>query len=116
MADASEVPDNGATKMDTQDPAVESTAPEDLEGAIEGDIAPATNSEPAATNLDGANDAPEADKELPAIETRIPAKKDASLREFLSKMDDYAPIVRPLTDSRHTIVRNSVLTNVAADS
>jgi transcription initiation factor TFIID subunit 10 len=29
-----------------------------------------------------------------APESRIPAKKDATLREFLSKMDDYAPIVR----------------------
>lgn len=28
------------------------------------------------------------------IEPRIPAKKDATLREFLGKMDDYAPIVR----------------------
>lgn len=31
------------------------------------------------------------------IEPRIPAKKDATLREFLGKMDDYAPIVRSLT-------------------
>jgi transcription initiation factor TFIID subunit 10 len=30
---------------------------------------------------------------LPAIEPRIPQKKDASLREFLGKMDDYAPII-----------------------
>jgi len=29
----------------------------------------------------------------PAIEARIPQKKDASLREFLGKMDDYAPII-----------------------
>jgi len=28
------------------------------------------------------------------LESRIPAKKDATLREFLGKMDDYAPIVR----------------------
>lgn len=27
------------------------------------------------------------------LEARIPTKKDASLREFLGKMDDYAPIV-----------------------
>lgn len=26
-------------------------------------------------------------------ESRMPTKKDTSLREFLSKMDDYAPIV-----------------------
>lgn len=30
---------------------------------------------------------------LPAPEPRIPQKKDASLREFLGKMDDYAPII-----------------------
>ncbi|KAL1642359.1 Transcription initiation factor TFIID subunit 10 [Diplodia intermedia] len=29
----------------------------------------------------------------PPSELRIPTKKDASLREFLSKMDDYAPII-----------------------
>jgi hypothetical protein len=27
-------------------------------------------------------------------ESRIPAKKDATLREFISKMDEHAPIVR----------------------
>jgi transcription initiation factor TFIID subunit 10 len=31
-----------------------------------------------------------------SAEPRIPVKKDASLREFLGKMDDYAPIVRSL--------------------
>ena len=30
----------------------------------------------------------------PLADARIPAKKDASLREFLSKMDEHAPIVR----------------------
>ncbi|KAF2771439.1 transcription initiation factor IID, TAF10 subunit, partial [Teratosphaeria nubilosa] len=30
---------------------------------------------------------------IPLIEPRISQKKDASLREFLSKMDDYAPII-----------------------
>lgn len=30
-------------------------------------------------------------------ESRMPTKKDTSLREFLSKMDDYAPIVRSHT-------------------
>ena len=97
MADSSAAPDDGVADMNAQDPVLDNKEPDDLEGAIEGDIAPVTKSEAAATNLDGANDAPadnQADKELPAIETRIPAKKDASLREFLSKMDDYAPIVR----------------------
>lgn len=43
-----------------------------------------------AMNIDGANDGEAA---VPALEARIPAKKDATLREFLGKMDDYAPIV-----------------------
>ena len=30
----------------------------------------------------------------PPPEPRVPTRKDVSLREFLSKMDDYAPIVR----------------------
>jgi transcription initiation factor TFIID subunit 10 len=30
----------------------------------------------------------------PAPEPKLPTRKDASLKEFLSKMDDYAPIVR----------------------
>lgn len=57
-----------------------------------------TVTQPEAMNLDGANDA-----DVPAhngatetatlLESRIPAKKDATLREFLGKMDDYAPIV-----------------------
>lgn len=29
----------------------------------------------------------------PLVESRIPAKKDETLREFLNKMDDYAPII-----------------------
>lgn len=35
----------------------------------------------------------------PAIpDPRLPTRKDVSLREFLNKMEDYAPIVR-ITDS-----------------
>lgn len=30
----------------------------------------------------------------PAPEPRLPTRKDTSLKEFLNKMDDYAPIVR----------------------
>lgn len=48
---------------------------------------------PQGMNLDGASDMP-VDDDMPALETRLPAKKDVALREFLSKMDDYAPIVR----------------------
>lgn len=34
------------------------------------------------------------DPVAPAPEPKLPTRKDASLKEFLSKMDDYAPIVR----------------------
>jgi transcription initiation factor TFIID subunit 10 len=49
-------------------------------------------------NLDGAADAPptmNGDAVVPQTvqEARIPAKKDATLREFLGKMDEFAPIV-----------------------
>lgn len=30
----------------------------------------------------------------PLVDPRLPTRKDTSLREFLSKIDDYAPIVR----------------------
>jgi len=97
MAESSEAPENGIPVPATQEAKIDENAQDDLEGAIEGDNPPANDSGPSAMNLDGANDTAadtQADKSLPTIETRIPAKKDASLREFLSKMDDYAPIVR----------------------
>ena len=73
--------------------------------------------EPTLPSMDGSNDAPDIQSAPSAepnttvsaenvsakagdglrpemIEPRIPAKKDATLREFLGKMDDYAPIVR----------------------
>lgn len=37
----------------------------------------------------------EADAAAPPPEPKMPTRKDASLKEFLGKMDDYAPIVRP---------------------
>jgi transcription initiation factor TFIID subunit 10 len=36
----------------------------------------------------------EVDPLAPAPEPKLPTRKDTSLKEFLSKMDDYAPIVR----------------------
>ncbi|KAK7528565.1 transcription initiation factor-like protein TFIID subunit 10 [Phyllosticta citriasiana] len=64
--------------------------PMNLDGANDMDTsggANATNSAPGAP--DGMSGPP------PAAELRIPTKKDASLREFLGKMDDYAPISSP---------------------
>jgi len=59
-----------------------------LNGATDADI-----------DMDLHPDAPISDppptEEEPAPEPPAPTKKDISLRDFLSKMDDYAPIVRP---------------------
>jgi transcription initiation factor TFIID subunit 10 len=71
------------------------TREEELDASIEADI----SQEPLQTDSmqidSSANDTTQAS--IPAnpasAEPRIPAKKDASLREFLGKMDDYAPIV-----------------------
>ena len=65
---------------------------EELDASIEADIRQAEPQDPDAMNLDqSANQ--ELDADLSGFAARIPAKKDASLREFLGKMDEYAPIV-----------------------
>lgn len=94
---------------DTQSPRAEALPPAD-DGAV-----PEQNPEismkvdpdgTAQTNgpstIDGVDDAEDKDAAAknglkgsdPPSESRIPQKKDATLREFLGKMDDYAPIVR----------------------
>ncbi len=48
-----------------------------------------------------ATEAANADANAPApatLEGRLATRKDASLKEFLNKMDDYAPIVRSSDD------------------
>lgn len=44
--------------------------------------------------VSGASNANAATPPMP--ESKLPTRKDASLKEFLTKMDDYAPIVRLL--------------------
>jgi len=52
----------------------------------------------STTNATGDDQAKEDSAQRPELlESRIPAKKDATLREFLGKMDDYAPIVSILS-------------------
>lgn len=47
------------------------------------------------TNLESSNQEPtDPVAEPPNPPSRDPTRKDVSLRDFLSKMDDYAPIVR----------------------
>ena len=70
---------------------------EDLDTSIDVDINPETATQQDSMNVDGANESTQADPlgvGTESLEPRIPAKKDATLREFLNKMDEYAPIVR----------------------
>jgi transcription initiation factor TFIID subunit 10 len=57
---------------------------------------PPDNAEPAQALPNGTQaDAGDAAPPAPAIpESRLPTRKDTSLKELLNKMDDYAPIVR----------------------
>ena len=70
---------------------------EELDATIDADIHPDPATQADGKPLDGANDpnsADDIDGVPEVVEPRIPAKKDATLREFLNKMDDHAPIVR----------------------
>lgn len=83
---------------DSSDPASQQpeTTQEDVDVSIEADVNANTATQPDAMNLDGANDSSQADPlgvVHEAVEPRIAAKKDATLREFMNKMDEYAPIV-----------------------
>jgi len=89
-------------EVDASQPSQDLTAAEpqtqekDIDASIEADINMSGTSHPNAMNLDVSGDldptsAPELDRVAPAPDSQ---KKDASLREFLNKMDDYAPIVR----------------------
>jgi len=77
------------------------TQEDDIDASLEADIDMTTAAPPTILPLDGATDLdiPSSSSDPhPTANTsdpRVPSKKDASLRDFLSKMDDYAPIVRP---------------------
>jgi transcription initiation factor TFIID subunit 10 len=57
-------------------------------------MANADSPDPSTDLLPINNKEEEVDPVAPAPEPKLPTRKDASLKEFLSKMDDYAPIVR----------------------
>jgi len=70
---------------------------DDIDRSIEAELNP-DGTQADSMNIDGANDVdPSATNGVAvgtaALEARISAKKDATLREFLGKMDDYAPII-----------------------
>lgn len=50
------------------------------------------NSQQTAPAPDGPPDHPPT--QLPPGDSKLPSRKDTSLREFLNKVDDYSPIVR----------------------
>jgi transcription initiation factor TFIID subunit 10 len=64
-------------------------------------MANAESPDPSTDLVPVTNNEEEVDPVAPAPDPKLPTRKDASLKEFLSKMDDYAPIVNLLT-SRHS--------------
>ncbi|KAI9713249.1 MAG: hypothetical protein M1820_001236 [Bogoriella megaspora] len=92
-------------ELDTQKSAKpDATQPDigedEIDAVIDKDANPISSldAEAGLTGLDGANDSGmdnsmDVTAEAPALEARISAKKDISLREFLPKMDEYAPII-----------------------
>ena len=56
-------------------------------------MANAESPDPSADLVPVPNKDEEVDPVAPAPEPKLPTRKDASLKEFMSKMDDYAPIV-----------------------
>lgn len=95
MSEPSETRENGVANPDGIPTQTEDNAPAEIEADVDTDLNPPNPDQPTM-NIDNAGETNEetaAHKDIPPIETRIPAKKDASLREFLNQMDDYAPIV-----------------------
>ncbi|KAF2706668.1 transcription initiation factor IID, TAF10 subunit [Pleomassaria siparia CBS 279.74] len=86
MADSTQPPSHPKLEMnDSIDPSTEADISQDP-------------TQPDAMNLDGANNGEVSamngiTEPTMSLEARIPAKKDATLREFLGKMDEYAPII-----------------------
>ncbi|KXT01823.1 hypothetical protein AC578_1992 [Pseudocercospora eumusae] len=86
---------NTASRPGPEDPALDSKQERDLDAEIAPadsmtDQNAATTAQPAAEQSNGLPNI----ANIPAVvEPRIPQKKDTSLREFLGKMDDYAPLI-----------------------
>jgi len=89
-ADADTDMTNNAATADATMPSADNTANVSASGSQSSRAAGLNTI--TATVDDAAKEEPTQRPEL--LESRIPAKKDATLREFLGKMDDYAPIVR----------------------
>ena len=71
---------------------------EEIDASLENDIDmnAKPGDKPLLMNFDGAGDDPLDPSNAaldPSPEARIPLRKDISLKEFMGKMDEYAPIV-----------------------
>ena len=86
MSDSTTQPaDSNMDANDELDPTVEEEINHDATQANAMNIDGAAEPEPIVNGVS---------EPVQTFEARIPAKKDATLREFLGKMDEYAPIVR----------------------
>lgn len=86
MSDSTTQPaDSNMDANDELDPTVEEEINHDATQADAMNIDGAAEPEPIVNGVS---------EPAQTFEARIPAKKDATLREFLGKMDEYAPIVR----------------------
>ncbi|RKL09618.1 hypothetical protein BFJ68_g9043 [Fusarium oxysporum] len=64
-----------------------------------------------------APEAPADEAPAPAIpDPRLPSRKDVSLREFLNKMDDYAPITDPRLARLLALATQKFIADIAADA
>ena len=86
-------PDPAAVKSQNTDPFNEDDADIDMVASLDPNTQLSTD--PASDEvMKGETEVRQEALDLNLEEARIPLRKDVSLREFLSKMDDYAPIVR----------------------
>lgn len=97
------------TDQTAADTGLANSPPHDIDEEVNDSINPNPDASSSETqgrpddtmNLDGSADSNQLPASLQAdaptaadeVEARIPQKKDATLKEFLGKMDDYAPIV-----------------------
>ncbi|KAI4124161.1 MAG: hypothetical protein LQ347_005839, partial [Umbilicaria vellea] len=86
---------HGAASTQDPDPFPQDHMDEDTEAPLEDpdmdlDMTAAPEQAPAGANFDSNNNP--LDALDPPPDPRIPTRKDMSLREFLGKMDEYAPI------------------------
>ncbi|KAL6719546.1 hypothetical protein ACLMJK_003787 [Lecanora helva] len=93
---------NGPSQPSNPPPTTTTTDPidQELDTEIDMSIDPAPP-DPSNPNLSVDVDV-DADGPLP--ESREPTKKDISLRDFLAKMDDYAPIIPDAVTSHHLLL------------